>query len=527
MFLLQFRANFSYSRYWEAMASVYTMHGKLLDFSSKLAAFHLQADCYKEERPPSYGNYQDYKKVHHHRQPSQPISLEDLKLQLEVMDFTNDFLSSKLMDMIHPIKDKSNGDNSEDIRSITPSTKPVIGHRRKRSNFQELQDINHHRQPSQPVTLDDLKIQLNEMDISNETLSGKIMDKIHPIKDNSSTLDVDSTTQKVPKHRRNRSLLGILTSHDDVTSKMEKGVIPKNEELRDADEKITECRKKPSLFLQEAVHLISLLSAVASTTLRNDFEYAEATLITFTPGQSLPHADPDAFSSDVRRDWDISQHKSLTIIHYLFGLSRSRKYRDIYNAARPFRVIGGVSDNEITMIQKARGPFAKVSLIHMWILEFLSRETMAGSTGVVHPNLIGTLFGLLSDFMAAYNHARMISKNPFPFVHAQLTSFFVLMVVGLLPILMLNYVPNFALGLFLNLITVMCFTGLHEVARELELPFKNAPNDIPLNNYQGQLNEALLTTFLGYHPDSYFDVSTTEKPMNDKGLTLNFRPGQY
>lgn len=44
--------------------------------------------------------------------------------------------------------------------------------------------------------------------------------------------------------------------------------------------------EKP-LFLQEAAHLLSLLSAVAMSTLRNDLETAESPLITFTPGRHI------------------------------------------------------------------------------------------------------------------------------------------------------------------------------------------------------------------------------------------------
>jgi hypothetical protein len=71
---------------------------------------------------------------------------------------------------------------------------------------------------------------------------------------------------------------------------------------------------------------------------------------------------------------------------------------------------------------------------------------------------------------------------------------------------MLSFVSNHSFGFVLNLITVMCFAGLHEVARELESPFQNVPNDVPLNNFQGQYNEALMTMFFGFHPDAYWHV---------------------
>ena len=69
--------------------------------------------------------------------------------------------------------------------------------------------------------------------------------------------------------------------------------------------------------------------------------------------------------------------------------------------------------------------------------------------------------------------------------------------VFLCPLLMVSYVNNEPLGFVVNFITVMAFAGLHEVARELENPFLNVPNDIPLNNFQAQFNESLMTMFAG------------------------------
>jgi hypothetical protein len=47
----------------------------------------------------------------------------------------------------------------------------------------------------------------------------------------------------------------------------------------------------PSLFLQEASHLISLLSAVALTTLRHDLHSAPSPLQEYTPGAPWPPVD--------------------------------------------------------------------------------------------------------------------------------------------------------------------------------------------------------------------------------------------
>lgn len=46
------------------------------------------------------------------------------------------------------------------------------------------------------------------------------------------------------------------------------------------------------------------------------------------------------------------------------------------------------------------------------------------------------------------------------------------------------------------------------MALELEEPFIRYPNDLPLNNYQAQFNEALISSlYAGFHPDSWGDTN--------------------
>jgi hypothetical protein len=91
----------------------------------------------------------------------------------------------------------------------------------------------------------------------------------------------------------------------------------------------------------------------------------------------------------------------------------------LYNAARPFRVIGGVSDAEIELLQAARGPLAKVALVSMWLQEFITRECLAGSTGNVASPVLSRLYQFVSDGMVGYNQARKVAYVPFPFAHAR------------------------------------------------------------------------------------------------------------
>ena len=43
------------------------------------------------------------------------------------------------------------------------------------------------------------------------------------------------------------------------------------------------------------------------------------------------------------------------------------------------------------------------------------------------------------------------------------------------------------------------------MARELENPFRNAPNEIPVCLLQAMYNEALATMFSGFNPDAFWD----------------------
>ena len=288
----------------------------------------------------------------------------------------------------------------------------------------------------------------------------------------------------------------------------------------------------PMLFLEECAHLLSLMSAVAFSTLRNDLPDAESPLTVFEPGLPWPLVDPDAYKAKVRKGWTQSNLRLYSVVQFALGRSRNDNARTLYNAARPFRVIGNVSDAEIERLQEARGPLAKVSLISMWLLELISREIQAGSTGDVAPPILSRLYQFVSEGLAGYNQARKIAYIPFPFPHAQITTLYLLVVDFLVtPLLMITFVTNTTLGCFLNFFSVLCFTGLHEVAREIESPFQNVPNDVPLNNYQAQFNEGLMVMFYGYHPDAYWDnknkngySGTTPSNQNNHGLPQTSAP---
>jgi predicted membrane chloride channel (bestrophin family) len=259
--------------------------------------------------------------------------------------------------------------------------------------------------------------------------------------------------------------------------------------------------RTPPLFLQELAHLSSLMNAVALSTLRNDMEGCQSPLGIYEFGGPWPEVDPN------NEEWLKKKgFKALSsAISRFVGVGLSEVERSKHNAALPLPVIGGVSDAEIRLLQIARGPWAKTQLCFNWLSEFIIREHLAGSLGNVGPPIISRIIQFLGDGMIYYNHARKIMFIPFPFVHAQLSVMFVIVMVAVIPFLMHQYTDEPVVGAILTFFTVLCLCGINEVARDLENPFRNFPNELPLVNFQAQYNEALLTMYAGYHPDLFWD----------------------
>ena len=268
----------------------------------------------------------------------------------------------------------------------------------------------------------------------------------------------------------------------------------------------------PPLFLQELVHLSSLAAAVSLSTLRNDVDESESPLDVYVPGSPWPPPDPAKLPKQIRAEFQ-STNGPLRIIEHFFMLDRHPQNRAKYNRARPLPVLGGVSDAEIRFLQMARGPYAKAQLALGWLVEFIVREHIAGSLGDVHSSIISRMVQFSSDGMIYYNLARKVMYIPFPFPHAQLSIFFTAVMVFAVPFMLDQYAESVWLGSFLTFLTVTCLVGLHEVARELENPYRNYPNELPLCTLMAMYNEALVTCFGGYGPDSFWDPEAFQSAL--------------
>jgi len=79
-----------------------------------------------------------------------------------------------------------------------------------------------------------------------------------------------------------------------------------------------------------------------------------------------------------------------------------------------------------------------------------------------------------------------------------------------------QFIENTIIACVLSFLSVLCLSGIHEVARELENPFRNIPNELPLVTFQAQYNEALITMYSGYHPDHFWNADDYKTKTSNK-----------
>jgi len=347
-FVLTFKASFSYSRYWEACQHVHQMQSKWLDCAMELASFHLQSVAYDDVKPPAFGSYPEIKSIVRERERLNVMTTEELNNQLDTV--------------------------IEGTRPKSMRSRFRFMLRREKASRNLMGEISNAK----------------SQDTSKRGRHGTSRNINAAIK----TQQVTFAPKSAYAHRRSLESDALGSNASTITQvrggSHVRSVVVMNGGMR---------HRQPSLFLQEAAHLVSLLSAVALSTLRNDIETAESPLCEFVPGAPWPPVDPDDEDAQVKKQYYTTTSMVWQVIRYLFSVSRTEQSRTLYNAARPMRVLGGVSDAEINRLQAARGPLAKVALVSMWLHEFIAREYLAGSTGQVAPPIISRLYQLTSDGM--------------------------------------------------------------------------------------------------------------------------------
>lgn len=134
----------------------------------------------------------------------------------------------------------------------------------------------------------------------------------------------------------------------------------------------------------------------------------------------------------------------------------------------------------------------KCEVILQWIQRLIVDNHHSGVVSIAPP-ILSRVFQELGNGIIDLSNARRIKMIPFPFPYAQVMSimlmihwFFQILVSGL------TMASPFSAAA-LSFITTLAFWSINYIAMEIEMPYGDDPNDLPLANMQTCMNKSLLT----------------------------------
>jgi len=135
-------------------------------------------------------------------------------------------------------------------------------------------------------------------------------------------------------------------------------------------------------------------------------------------------------------------------------------------------------------------PRERVDLVYMWLNGLIVRSLKSGLLNVPPP-ILSRVFQETEKAMVEYNQVLEVMTIPFPFPYAQ-TAYFLLALLGLFtPWAMCSWTDHPVSTACCTFVAIACLASLELIANQLENPFGEDPNDLPVDSFQLALNESL------------------------------------
>jgi predicted membrane chloride channel (bestrophin family) len=141
-------------------------------------------------------------------------------------------------------------------------------------------------------------------------------------------------------------------------------------------------------------------------------------------------------------------------------------------------------------VQRLNGSTDKVAIVLMWMEEAVSRAQVQGVI-LTAPPILGRVYGEIGSGLQGYNEAYRIALVPFPFCFAQMIGWCLVVFLYLCPAVAFVFTGGEFLTSFLTFCSLMGFWGLNRIAVELENPFGQEVNHLPLGEMHHAFVEAL------------------------------------
>lgn len=146
-----------------------------------------------------------------------------------------------------------------------------------------------------------------------------------------------------------------------------------------------------------------------------------------------------------------------------------------------------------------KGEVEKVEVVYQWI-QALTVQHMASGFLNVPPPILTRVFQELERGMTEFHELLMIMQIQFPFPYAQVTCFLIGVHAVITCFVMCLWTSQAWCAAVFTFISQLCIISVDLIATELENPFGDDPNDLPVHTFHMVFNETLA---LILHPSAH------------------------
>ncbi|KAG2446102.1 hypothetical protein HXX76_000702 [Chlamydomonas incerta] len=254
-----------------------------------------------------------------------------------------------------------------------------------------------------------------------------------------------------------------------------------------------EQRKEAHMFLEELMHLTSLLFAVMMKQLRKDYNLGD--LYDHETSHHVPYVD----SKKVTNYWE----RCKAFVVYCFSLNDFFPAINTAHQEEAMPVIGGVREKELQYLESAvtgedmriKGgdlngarAMAVFAIMNRKYLQRINAGGLAGN-GVFQSRV----FSMATDCVGVFSQCVKLAATQFPFPWAQLLMVLLCILGITLPFVVTSFMDQLWVGIIASFVIMTAFWSVNETAVELDEPFGTDPNDLPLARFVYELNQNMLT----------------------------------
>eukprot|EP00746_Dinoflagellata_sp_MGD_P022754 gnl/MRDRNA2_/MRDRNA2_15326_c0_seq1.p1 gnl/MRDRNA2_/MRDRNA2_15326_c0~~gnl/MRDRNA2_/MRDRNA2_15326_c0_seq1.p1 ORF type:complete len:536 (+),score=90.38 gnl/MRDRNA2_/MRDRNA2_15326_c0_seq1:148-1755(+) len=273
------------------------------------------------------------------------------------------------------------------------------------------------------------------------------------------------------------------------------------------------CEDKDIVCYGDESELPPFLQVASNSTVYTGFTFVVGFLLVFRTSQAYTrYAEGATLLHMMRGEWYDACSTLIAFTHAskkledaievrhimvrLFSLLHSCALQEIASLEDeefPLIDIGGIDADSLDYIQllQSDSPHFKVDVVFQWIQCLVTQNLGSGVMPVPAP-ILTRVYQELSQGMVNFQNALKITDTPFPYPYAQMITVLLLLHLALTPLTVVMFTLHWFWCLVFAFVPVFCFWCINFIAAEIENPFGDDVNDLPIQEMQESMNKALL-----------------------------------